>query len=85
MSLLDTLKGMTPEEITRDLSELATTGLSALGQPQLAALAGGIGTLALAIEQAATQPSPGDVLRAEVDAADAAADVAEDAKYGPKP
>lgn len=77
--------GLTPEQVVEGLSEIATLGLDALGQPLLAQLVPIAQKIALdgvtLIEQGA---NPGDELTAEVDAEQSAADAVELAKVGPK-
>ena len=73
---------MTPQQVTQMIEQLLAGGLALFGQGELAQLATLVGQLAVAVENAIQAPSPGTVLSVEVQAADAAADETEKAKFG---
>lgn len=78
--------GLTAQQLIDGLGELSAVGLSALGQPELAALVPLVVKLAEdGAALLASQPSANTILQTEVDAEQAALAAAELAKFGPKP
>jgi hypothetical protein len=73
--------GLSPAAVIQGLGEIATLGLDALGQPELAAIVPIVEKLALDAEGLVTGPTAGEVLATEVDASQAAGDALEDAKF----
>lgn len=77
--------GLTVEQVIAGLGDLAVVGLSALGQPELAALVPLLERLADDAAQLATGANATEVLISEVDAEQGAGDAAEAKKFGGAP
>lgn len=74
--------GLTPQQVIQGLTELADLGLDAIGQSDLAVLVNAASKIAQDGLQLLAQQSPAAVLTAEVDAEQAAAVAAGEAKFG---